>query len=42
VPKSHGGEGKRNDRQNIRTLLLPMTDGLFVGIVNTFTAFEPT
>jgi hypothetical protein len=43
VPKSHGGERMRNDRQNIRTLLLPITDyGLFVGIVNTFTACEPT
>jgi hypothetical protein len=43
VPKSHGGEGKRNDRQNIRTLLLPITDyGLFVGIVNTFTACAST
>jgi hypothetical protein len=43
VPKSHGSEGKRNDRQNIRTLLLPITDyGLFVGIVNTFTACAST
>jgi hypothetical protein len=25
VPKSHGSEGKRNDRQNIRTLALPIT-----------------
>jgi hypothetical protein len=43
VPKSHGSEGKRNDRQNIRTLPLPITDyGLFVGIVNTFTACAST
>jgi hypothetical protein len=43
VPKSHGGERMRNDRQNIRTLLLPITDyGLFVGIVNTFTACAST
>jgi hypothetical protein len=43
VPKSHGGERMRNDRQNIRTLLLPMPDyGLFVGIVNSFTACAST
>ena len=43
VPKSHGGERMRNDRQNIRTLLLPITDyGLFVGIVNSFTACAST
>jgi hypothetical protein len=43
VPKSHGGDGKRKDRQNERTLPLPITDyGLFVGIVNTFTACAST